>query len=52
MARRLLEGDRLYVDVMDFNPPLIFCMMTIPAWLAVETVVTLFAAAGGAETRA
>ena len=31
VARRLLEGDRLYVNVMDFNPPLIFWMMTIPA---------------------
>lgn len=31
VARRLLEGDRLYVNVMDFNPPLIFWLMTIPA---------------------
>lgn len=30
-ARRLLDGERLYVDVMDFNPPLIFWLMTIPA---------------------
>lgn len=31
VARRLLGGDRLYEDVMDFNPPLIFWLMTIPA---------------------
>ncbi len=30
VARRLLEGDRLYVNIMDFNPPLIFWLMTIP----------------------
>jgi hypothetical protein len=33
-ARRLLGGERLYVDVMDFNPPLIFWLMTIPAFVA------------------
>ena len=31
VARRLFEGDQLYVNVMDFNPPLIFWLMTIPA---------------------
>ena len=27
-ARRLLEGDRLYVDIIDVNPPLIFWLNT------------------------
>ena len=31
VGRRLLDGERLYVHVMDFNPPLIFWLMTIPA---------------------
>ena len=31
-ARRLLAGERLYVDLADVNPPLIFWLLTLPAW--------------------
>ena len=31
-ARRLLAGERLYVDLADVNPPLIFWLLSLPAW--------------------
>jgi hypothetical protein len=33
-ADRMLSGDRLYVDIVDVNPPLIFWLSAVPAWLA------------------
>lgn len=33
VARRLLGGERLYVDVIETNPPLIFWMYKVPAYL-------------------
>lgn len=33
-ADRMLAGDRLYVDLIDVNPPLIFWLNVIPAWIA------------------
>src|SRR5205085_881883 len=33
-ADRMLSGDRLYVDLIDVNPPLIFWLNLIPAWMA------------------
>jgi hypothetical protein len=33
-ADRMLSGDRLYVDLVDVNPPLIFWLNLAPAWLA------------------
>ncbi len=32
-TRRLLGGDRLYVDLFDVNPPLIFWLWTLPAFI-------------------
>ncbi|HXZ85194.1 MAG TPA: hypothetical protein VEI82_06865, partial [Myxococcota bacterium] len=32
-ARRLLGGERLYVDILEVNPPLIFWLMAPAAWL-------------------
>jgi len=48
LAERWLEGERLYVDMIDVNPPLVVWLLAIPAWLgsalpAVETP-TWFAA--------
>lgn len=48
LAERWIEGDRLYVDMIDVNPPLIVWLLAVPAWLgsvvpAVETP-TWFAA--------
>ncbi len=33
-AQRMLHGERLYVDLIDINPPMIFLLDTIPAGLA------------------
>jgi hypothetical protein len=33
-ASRMLEGARLYVDVIDVNPPLIFYVSALPIWIA------------------
>jgi hypothetical protein len=33
-ARMLLQGKKLYVDLVDVNPPLIFWLYMLPAWLA------------------
>jgi hypothetical protein len=33
-ARRVLQGDRLYADLLDTNPPLIVWLTTIPAFLS------------------
>jgi hypothetical protein len=33
-ADRMLSGDRLYIDIVDVNPPLIFWLSAVPAWLA------------------
>jgi len=33
-AERWIDGERLYVDLVDVNPPLIFVLHAIPAWLA------------------
>jgi hypothetical protein len=35
-ARRVLEGERLYVDLVDVNPPLVFWLLT-PAALVADT---------------
>ena len=32
-ARRLLDGDRLYVDIIEVNPPLIVWLLLTPAWV-------------------
>ena len=34
VARRWLEGQRLYEDLVEVNPPLIIWLYAIPAWLA------------------
>src|SRR5262245_941655 len=34
VARRLLNGDRLYVDMFETNPPLFYWLMSCPAILA------------------
>ena len=34
VAQRWLEGERLYVDLVDVNPPLIFVLNLIPAAIA------------------
>lgn len=36
-SQRWLAGERLYVDLIDVNPPLIYVLNLIPAWLARET---------------
>src|SRR5262249_54775154 len=36
VARMMLEGKRLYVDVVEVNPPLILWLYAIPAWLALH----------------
>jgi hypothetical protein len=36
VAHMLLGGKKLYVDIMEVNPPLIFWWYTIPSWLAVH----------------
>jgi hypothetical protein len=41
-ARRVLDGARLYVDIIETNPPLIFWMMTIPALIADARLVGVF----------
>jgi hypothetical protein len=33
-SQRWLGGERLYVDLIDINPPLIFILSCLPAWLA------------------
>src|SRR5579862_9448682 len=33
-AVRMVDGDRLYVDLVDVNPPLIFWLNLAPAWVA------------------
>src|SRR5271168_405872 len=33
-AVRMIDGERLYVDLVDVNPPLIFWLNLAPAWLA------------------
>jgi hypothetical protein len=33
-ADRMVAGDRLYVDLIDVNPPLIFWLNVLPAWVA------------------
>ena len=32
-GKRVLEGDRLYIDLFDVNPPLVFWMMALPAYI-------------------
>ena len=32
-ARRLLDGDRLYVDIIEVNPPLIVWLLLPSAWV-------------------
>ncbi len=36
-SQRWLAGARLYVDLIDVNPPLIFILNLIPAWIAKHT---------------
>ena len=36
-SRRWLDGGRLYVDLIDVNPPLIFVLNLVPAWIARHT---------------
>src|SRR5271170_7627711 len=33
-AVRMVDGERLYVDLVDVNPPLIFWLNLAPAWIA------------------
>lgn len=33
-ANRMLEGARLYVDIIDVNPPIIFYISALPTWIA------------------
>ena len=32
-AQRLVAGERMYVDILEVNPPLVFWLLTGPAWL-------------------
>ena len=34
VGRRLLDGDRLYVDMLETNPPLFYWLMSLPALLS------------------
>ena len=34
VARKWLEGQRLYEDLVEVNPPLIIWIYAVPAWLA------------------
>jgi hypothetical protein len=36
-SQRWLAGERLYVDLIDVNPPLIYVLNLLPAWLARAT---------------
>lgn len=36
-AQRWLAGERLYIDIIDVNPPLIFILNLAPAWFAHAT---------------
>lgn len=36
-AQRMVAGERLYIDLIDVNPPMIFWLNLIPAWLAAKT---------------
>jgi hypothetical protein len=36
-SQRWLGGERLYVDLIDVNPPLIYVLNLIPAWIATVT---------------
>jgi hypothetical protein len=36
-SQRWLAGERLYVDLIDVNPPLIYLLNLLPAWLARAT---------------
>lgn len=36
-SQRWLTGERLYADLIDVNPPLIFMLTLIPAWIASVT---------------
>jgi hypothetical protein len=44
-SQRWLAGERLYVDLIDVNPPLIYVLNLLPAWLArvtgIDAVTTL-----------
>jgi hypothetical protein len=33
-AQRMLAGEKLYATLIDVNPPLIFLLSLIPAWVA------------------
>lgn len=47
-AQRMLAGDRLYVDLIDVNPPVVFWLSLVPAWMsahggiAIGTAFALF----------
>jgi hypothetical protein len=43
-SERWRDGERLYVDLIDVNPPLIFILNLLPAWLAQTTGVDAVAA--------
>jgi hypothetical protein len=50
-AERWVAGERLYVDLLDVNPPLVFVLFAGPAWLAgalgLDPVAVLKAALAG-----
>ncbi len=46
-SQRWLAGERLYTDLIDVNPPLIFVLTCIPAWIASVTPVGKVAALQG-----
>ena len=46
-TRRLLHGERLYVDLFDVNPPLIFWVLALPAWIGATFKIADSMVAGG-----
>jgi hypothetical protein len=44
-AQRWIAGDRLYVDLFDINPPLIFALSAVPGTLAALIPISAIAAA-------
>ncbi len=43
-SQRWLGGERMYVDLIDVNPPLIYVLNLLPAWLATVTPLGAVAA--------
>jgi hypothetical protein len=47
-AARWVAGERLYVDLLDVNPPLVFVLFAGPAWLAAASGLDAIAVLKGA----